>query len=95
MSIEKRDKAFMAAGGQRLAQVIVYLEAPTAGGETKFFSPPFPCNLSVKAEVGKALVFPVATLVERYGTVSFPDFSPKPSNFRGLVLGCIGTDFCN
>ena len=34
-------------------------------------------------------------LVERYGTVSFPDFSPKPSNFRGLVLGCIGTDFCN
>merc|ERR1712216_1092013 len=32
MSIEKRDAAFMASGGQRLAQVIVYLQEPAAGG---------------------------------------------------------------
>ena len=47
---------------KRLAEVIVYLQEPQAGGETKFFSPPFPRDLSIKAEVGKALVFPVATL---------------------------------
>jgi len=58
---EERDAAFFASGGQRLAQVIVYLQAPLAGGETKFFNPAFR-SLSVKPEVGMALVFPVATL---------------------------------
>ena len=37
---------------------------------------------------------PVGALVETFGTESYSDFSAKWSNFRGLVLFCIGTDLC-
>jgi hypothetical protein len=60
-----RDDTFDAGGGQRIAQIIVYLRAPEAGGETKFFgkafsdwSPP----RAVAPVVGQALVFPTATI---------------------------------
>jgi len=56
-----RNKAYMASGGQRIAQLICYLQAPTAGGETKFFGPAFG-GLSIKPKAGTALVFPTATL---------------------------------
>ena len=57
----KRTPAYLAAGGQRIAQLIVYLQVPASGGETRFFNPCFE-GLSVTPEVGKALVFPTATL---------------------------------
>ena len=56
-----RDEAYLKTGGQRIAQVIVYLQAPEAGGCTKFFEPEFE-GLSVRPDRGKALVFPVASL---------------------------------
>lgn len=56
-----RDEAYFKTGGQRIAQVIVYLQAPEAGGCTKFFEPEFE-GLSVRPDRGKALVFPVASL---------------------------------
>ena len=37
----------------------------------------------------------VGTLVERFDIESYSDFSAKSSNFRGLVLRCIKTDFCD
>ena len=58
----RRTKAYLAAGGQRIAQVIVYLRAPAAGGGTKFYGPSFGGGLEVAAEAGKALVFPTATV---------------------------------
>ena len=59
---------------------------------TVFYTESGPCTISSSAAKAASTV---ATLVERYDTVSFSDFAAKPSNFRGLVLGCIGTDFCN
>ena len=56
-----RDETYFKTGGQRIAQVIVYLQAPEAGGCTKFFEPEFE-GLSVRPDRGKALVFPVASL---------------------------------
>jgi len=56
-----RNKAYMASGGQRIAQLICYLQAPAAGGETRFFGPAF-SGLAVKPTRGTALVFPTATL---------------------------------
>lgn len=64
-----RNKPHFKTGGQRIAQVIVYLRTPTAGGETRFFDKAF-SDLAVQPEVGKALVFPVSSLTgeadERY-----------------------------
>ena len=62
-----RDEAYFKTGGQRIAQVIVYLQAPEAGGCTKFFGSAFgetlgSAGLAAVPEVGKALVFPTATL---------------------------------
>ena len=57
----RRTAAYLASGGQRIAQVIVYLQPPTSGGGTKFFGPSFG-GLEVQPEMGKALVFPTATL---------------------------------
>ena len=34
------------------------------------------------------------SLVERFDTELFSDFSAKSSNFRRLVLSCINADFC-
>ena len=52
---------FLASGGQRLAQIIVYLQAPTAGGETRFHGAAFGAGgLAVEAVRGRALVFPTA-----------------------------------
>ena len=34
------------------------------------------------------------TLVEKFDTELFSDFSAKSSNFRRLVLSCINADFC-
>ena len=56
-----RNQADMASGGQRSAQLSCYLQAPTAGGETRFFGPAFG-GLAVKPTRGTALVFPTATL---------------------------------
>jgi len=56
-----RDAPYFKTGGQRIAQVIVYLQAPEAGGGTKFFEPAFE-GLTVRPDRGKALVFPVASL---------------------------------
>jgi prolyl 4-hydroxylase len=55
-----RNAAFMRAGGQRIAQLIVYLQPPERGGETKFFRSAF-SGLAVRPETGKALIFPTAT----------------------------------
>lgn len=64
-----RNAAYMASGGQRIAQLICYLQAPEAGGETKFFGPAFN-GLAVEPKKGSALIFPTATLAgladERY-----------------------------
>ena len=57
----KRDAAYLRSGGQRIAQLIVYLQPPKRGGETKFFRSAFK-NLAVTPETGKALIFPTATL---------------------------------
>jgi prolyl 4-hydroxylase len=54
-----RDQAYLASGGQRIAQVICYLQAPQAGGETRFFDPAFD-GLAVTPTQGTALVFPTA-----------------------------------
>ena len=51
----------MASGGQRIAQVICYLQTPSAGGETKFFDRAFG-GLQVEPKLGSALIFPTATL---------------------------------
>ena len=56
-----RNAPYLKTGGQRIAQVIVYLQPPEDGGETKFFGPEFG-GLAVRPELGKALVFPVASL---------------------------------
>ena len=56
-----RNAPYLKTGGQRIAQVIVYIQAPDDGGETKFFGPEFG-GLAVRPELGKALVFPVASL---------------------------------
>lgn len=61
-----RDEAFGSTGlGQRIAQVIVYLRSPEAGGETAFHGDAF-SEWRPRAEVqpvaGQALVFPTATL---------------------------------
>ena len=56
-----RDEPYFKTGGQRIAQVIVYMQAPEAGGCTKFFEPVFE-GLTVQPDRGKALVFPVASL---------------------------------
>ena len=56
-----RNAAYLASGGQRIAQLICYLQAPEAGGETKFFGPAFG-GLAVTPKKGSALVFPTATL---------------------------------
>jgi len=64
-----RNAAYMATGGQRIAQAICYLQAPDAGGETRFFGPAFN-GLAVTPKKGSALFFPTATLAgladERY-----------------------------
>lgn len=64
-----RNAAYMASGGQRIAQLICYLEAPTSGGCTKFFGPAFK-GLEIPPKKGSALIFPTATLAgladERY-----------------------------
>jgi len=57
----QRDRAYLASGGQRIAQVICYLKAPQSGGETRFFDPAFD-GLAVTPTAGTALVFPTATL---------------------------------
>ena len=57
----KRDAAYVRSGGQRLAQLIVYLQEPERGGETRFFKPCFG-GLAVPPKAGMALVFPAATL---------------------------------
>jgi len=56
-----RNAAYLATGGQRIAQLICYLEAPEAGGETRFFGPAFG-GLAVTPQKGSALIFPTATL---------------------------------
>mmetsp|Transcript_1455 Transcript_1455/g.2260 ORF Transcript_1455/g.2260 Transcript_1455/m.2260 type:complete len:263 (+) Transcript_1455:42-830(+) len=56
-----RNKAYLATGGQRIAQLICYLQAPAAGGETRFFGPAFG-GLAVPPKKGTALIFPTATL---------------------------------
>ena len=56
-----RNKAYLASGGQRIAQLICYLRAPTAGGETRFYGPAF-SGLAIKPKAGTALIFPTATL---------------------------------
>ena len=56
-----RNAAYLATGGQRIAQLICYLQAPEAGGETKFFGPAFG-GLAVQPKKGSALIFPTATL---------------------------------
>ena len=56
-----RDAPYFKTGGQRIAQLIVYLQPPEAGGCTKFFEPGFG-GLTVRPDRGKALVFPVASL---------------------------------
>ena len=55
-----RNKAYMKSGGQRIAQLICYLQTPTSGGETRFFGPAFG-GLAVPPQKGTALVFPTAT----------------------------------
>lgn len=57
----RRTPPYFAAGGQRIAQIIVYLQAPERGGTTKFYGSAFD-GLAAVPEVGKALVFPTATL---------------------------------
>jgi len=57
----RRNAQYLATGGQRIAQVIVYLQPPAAGGATKFYGGAFG-GLSCEPAVGKALVFPTATL---------------------------------
>ncbi len=57
----QRDAQYFKTGGQRIAQLIVYLQPPEAGGETRFFEKEFN-GLACQPEVGKALVFPVASL---------------------------------
>jgi len=57
----QRNAQYFETGGQRIAQVIVYLQAPDAGGTTKFYHPSFG-SLACTPEVGKALIFPTATL---------------------------------
>lgn len=57
----KRNAQYFATGGQRIAQVIVYLQPPEAGGATQFYGASFG-GLAAQPEVGKALVFPTATL---------------------------------
>ena len=57
-----RNAAYLATGGQRIAQLICYVQAPEAGGETKFFGPAFGGGLAVPPRKGSALVFPTATL---------------------------------
>lgn len=56
-----RNAAYLATGGQRIAQLICYLQAPEAGGETRFFGPAFG-GLAVTPQKGSALIFPTATL---------------------------------
>jgi len=56
-----RNAQYLAAGGQRIAQIIVYLQAPAAGGTTKFHGSAFG-DLAATPEAGKALIFPTATL---------------------------------
>jgi len=57
----QRNARFLATGGQRIAQLIVYLQPPDAGGSTKFYGRAFD-GLAATPAVGKALVFPTATL---------------------------------
>jgi prolyl 4-hydroxylase len=65
----RRDAAYLAAGGARLAQLIVYLQAPEAGGATKFYGPVLG-GIAVEPRAGRALIFPVSDLAgtadERY-----------------------------
>ena len=41
-----------------------------------------------------SLISLALSLVERFDTELFSDFSAESSNFRGLVLFCIDADFC-
>ena len=56
-----RNAAYLATGGQRIAQLICYLQSPDEGGATRFFGPAFN-GLAVPAKKGTALIFPTATL---------------------------------
>ena len=56
-----RNAAYMKTGGQRISQLICYLQAPEAGGATKFYGPAFN-GLAVQPVKGTALIFPTATL---------------------------------
>jgi len=58
----RRTDAYLASGGQRIAQLICYLQAPEEGGATKFFGPAFNGGLAVEPRKGRALLFPTATL---------------------------------
>jgi len=57
----KRTPAYLASGGQRIAQLIAYLESPDEGGATKFYGPAFK-GLAIEPKKGRALIFPTATL---------------------------------
>jgi len=56
-----RNAAYIGSGGQRIAQLICYIQEPDAGGATKFFGPAFG-GLDVPPQKGTALIFPTATL---------------------------------
>ena len=72
----ERDAAYIRNGGQRLAQIIVYLCDVEAGGETRFFGDAFSegwrnddganhegeVDTAMYPKAGMALVFPTATL---------------------------------
>lgn len=82
---------FASSGGQRLAQVIVYLQAPAAGGETTFHGPAFGGRLAVQPEKGTALVFPTAcmrdgTPDERYVHCGEPVSGPRAKWIVGSWL---------
>jgi hypothetical protein len=101
----QRNARFLATGGQRIAQLIVYLQPPDAGGSTKFYGRAFD-GLAATPAVGKALVFPTATLrgevrtalaallLRAHGRAAVRQHAPRHQQRNGLLCDASAAGGC-
>ena len=78
----------------RLQHKSAHIRAPHAGDPSyrdRTPAEPLPCRT---CDPNSGRFSPGRTLVEKFDTELFSDFSAKSSNFRRLVLSCINADFC-